>query len=65
MVKSCGAAVVWVSHDPDQPARVGGRILNLPLGNESAVGSPPLSPDPSPAKRGKLVGVNGADDAAV
>lgn len=35
VLKGCGAAVVWVSHDPNQPARVGGRVLNLPLGNES------------------------------
>ncbi len=25
-VKKNGAAVVWVSHDPSQPSRVGGRI---------------------------------------
>lgn len=46
VVTSSGAAVVWVSHDPDQPGRVGGRILSLPLGQESVVArSPPLSPD--------------------
>ena len=33
----CGAAVVWVSHDPGQPGRVGGRVLDLPSGRESAV----------------------------
>lgn len=35
VLKGCGAALVWVSHDPGQPARVGGRVLNLPLGHES------------------------------
>jgi len=24
-----GAALVWVSHDPEQPARVGGRVLRI------------------------------------
>jgi ATPase subunit of ABC transporter with duplicated ATPase domains len=24
-----GAALVWVSHDPEQPARVGGRLLRI------------------------------------
>ena len=28
-VAACGAAVVWVSHDPAQPARLHGRILTL------------------------------------
>ena len=37
VLKGCGAALVWVSHDPGQPGRVGGRVLNLPLGNESGV----------------------------
>lgn len=36
----CGAACVWVSHDPGQPGRVGGRILDLPSGRESAVSAP-------------------------
>lgn len=35
VIQGCGAAVVWVSHDPGQPGRVGGRVLNLPLGSES------------------------------
>ena len=25
----CGAAVVWVTHDPTQARRVGGRVLTL------------------------------------
>jgi ABC-type phosphate transport system ATPase subunit len=35
VLKNCGAALIWVSHDPGQPGRVGGRVLSLPLGNES------------------------------
>lgn len=35
-----GAALVWVSHDPGQPGRVGGRIMELPSGRESAVPRP-------------------------
>ncbi len=27
----CGAALVWVTHDVEQPARVGGRVLAFPL----------------------------------
>lgn len=38
--KECGAACVWVSHDPGQPGRVGGRVLELPSGRESAVPQP-------------------------
>ena len=30
--KSSGSACVWVSHDPAQPGRVGGRVLDLPAG---------------------------------
>ena len=26
-VKNSGASVVWVSHDPSQPARVGGSVV--------------------------------------
>jgi len=29
VLKSCGAALIWVSHDAHQPSRVGGRILTL------------------------------------
>mmetsp|Transcript_2537 Transcript_2537/g.7620 ORF Transcript_2537/g.7620 Transcript_2537/m.7620 type:complete len:230 (-) Transcript_2537:2825-3514(-) len=35
--KECGSACVWVSHDPNQPTRVGGRILDLPSGRESVI----------------------------
>lgn len=44
VLKSSGAALLWVSHDPNQPARVGGRVLDLPAGIESSVGTPPPSP---------------------
>ena len=37
VLKSSGAALIWVTHDDSQPARVGGRILQLPLGTEMAV----------------------------
>jgi len=29
VLKACGAALIWVSHDANQPSRVGGRILTL------------------------------------
>lgn len=32
VLKGCGSACVWVSHDPLQPLRVGGRLLELPSG---------------------------------
>lgn len=34
VLKACGAALVWVTHDDAQPSRVGGRVLQLPLGTE-------------------------------
>lgn len=37
VIQGCGAACLWVSHDPSQPARVGGSILDLPSGRESVV----------------------------
>lgn len=37
VLKDSGAALIWVTHDNQQPARVGGRILHLPLGTEMAV----------------------------
>ena len=46
LLKSCGSALLWVSHDPHQPARVGGKVLDLPAGVESAVLTPPPSPGP-------------------
>lgn len=44
VLKGCGAGLVWVSHDPGQPGRVGGKVLDLPGGIESAVATPPASP---------------------
>lgn len=34
VLRACGAALVWVTHDDAQPSRVGGRVLQLPLGTE-------------------------------
>ncbi|GLC33448.1 hypothetical protein PLESTB_000076700 [Pleodorina starrii] len=45
VLRTCGAALVWVTHDPQQPARVGGRILELPLGTVVHL---PLPPPPPP-----------------
>lgn len=32
VLKSSGCALVWISHDPEQPTRVGGKVLELPGG---------------------------------
>jgi ABC-type iron transport system FetAB ATPase subunit len=46
LLKSSGCGLIWVSHDPLQPARVGGRVLELSTGVLSAVAAtPPLSPE--------------------
>ena len=45
VLKFSGAGLVWVSHDSQQPGRVGGKVLNLPGGIESLASAPPLSPD--------------------
>ncbi|KDD75209.1 hypothetical protein H632_c809p1 [Helicosporidium sp. ATCC 50920] len=34
-LQTCGAAIVWVSHDPEQASRLGARVLNLPSGSEA------------------------------
>ena len=34
VLKDSGAGLIWVTHDDSQPGRVGGRVLNLPLGTE-------------------------------
>ena len=44
VLKESGAALIWVTHDDSQPARVGGRILQLPLGTEMAVSQLLTSP---------------------
>lgn len=45
LLKGSGCGLIWVSHDPYQPNRVGGQVLDLPGGLLSAVGTPPLSPE--------------------
>jgi len=37
VLKSCGTALIWVSHDAHQPSRVGGRILTLVDGSVSDI----------------------------
>ena len=58
LLKSSGCGLIWVSHDPLQPARVGGRILELSTGVLSAVAAtPPLSPET--VVRSSLPGLQG------
>lgn len=45
LLKTCGAAVIWVSHDRTQPGRVGGRVLELATGQLSIATTPPESPE--------------------
>eukprot|EP00878_Enallax_costatus_P000739 GHUV01000854.1.p1 GENE.GHUV01000854.1~~GHUV01000854.1.p1 ORF type:complete len:259 (+),score=82.44 GHUV01000854.1:175-951(+) len=37
VLKNSSAAILWVTHDPAQPERVGGKTLELPSGTMSAV----------------------------
>jgi hypothetical protein len=37
VLKRCRAAVIWVTHDSQQPLRVGGRLLELPEGTLSSI----------------------------
>ncbi|CAD7695221.1 unnamed protein product [Ostreobium quekettii] len=37
VVRECGSAVIWATHDQEQPRRVGGKILDLPFGTISTV----------------------------
>jgi hypothetical protein len=37
VLKRCSAAVIWVTHDSQQPLRVGGRLLELPEGALSSI----------------------------
>eukprot|EP00884_Botryococcus_braunii_P019040 jgi/Botrbrau1/581/Bobra.0010s0047.1 len=37
VLKGCGAAIIWVTHDDRQPNRVGGLQLTLPLGTLSQI----------------------------
>ena len=34
VLTSCGAGLIWVTHEDAQTERVGGRVLQLPLGTE-------------------------------
>ena len=36
VLKDSGCGLVWVTHDDSQPGRVGGRIIHLPLGEQSS-----------------------------
>ena len=46
LLKQSGCGLIWVSHDLSQPARVGGRVLDLSTGVFSCVSNtPPLSPE--------------------
>lgn len=42
VLRSSGCALVWISHDPEQPLRVGGRVLELPGGTLTVL------PEPTP-----------------
>ncbi len=37
VLKSCGAGLLWVTHDDDQPVRVGGSFLQLPEGSVGVI----------------------------
>ncbi len=45
-LRACGTAVVWVSHDAAQPARVGGRTLHLRAPEPHPDAAPPAQPLP-------------------
>ncbi|KAG2426268.1 hypothetical protein HXX76_013025 [Chlamydomonas incerta] len=45
VLATCGAALVWATHDPAQTERVGGRLLELPLANITHL-PPPRPPPP-------------------
>jgi hypothetical protein len=40
VLKECGAAILWVTHDTEQPRRLGGRLLELPSGTIGALPEP-------------------------
>ncbi len=40
VLQECGAGLIWVTHDPEQPLRVGGRALELPRGLEIHIPRP-------------------------
>jgi putative ABC transport system ATP-binding protein len=39
-LRECGAGVIWVTHDAEQPIRVGGRAFELPRGVEVSIPRP-------------------------
>ena len=45
MLQECGAALLWITHDPDQPLRVGGRLLELPTCTITHIKTSALEPD--------------------
>ena len=48
VLKDSGCALVWISHDPEQPGRVGGKILELPGGTLSNLPELPSEEVPVP-----------------
>lgn len=40
-LKESGTALVWVTHDNEQPERVGGRVLELPTGRQYDINPAP------------------------
>ncbi|KAL4857919.1 ATP-binding cassette sub-family G member 2 [Chlorella vulgaris] len=65
VLKGCGAALIWVSHDPGQPGRVGGRVLTLPLGNDLAHQPQPSTHPPRQRSRGEAAGDSDRGDTVV
>lgn len=43
-LRDSGLAIIWVSHDPGQPGRVGGRLLELPQGDIEGIPRGPAKP---------------------
>jgi ABC-type sulfate/molybdate transport systems ATPase subunit len=50
-LRSAGITTLWVSHDPEQPSRVGGRVMELPLGTITSLPPPPQQAPSSPVYR--------------
>jgi hypothetical protein len=46
-LRASGITTLWVSHDPEQPSRVGGRAMELPLGTITSLPPPPPQQSPS------------------
>lgn len=45
LLRGCQASVLWVTHDPLQVARTGGRVLELPSGAISSIVPLPFDPE--------------------